>query len=610
MQKNKKILSAEEIRETFESMGYFANEEIIYDTFNGLCLFLEEEESPGQDIYAICLDGPPGAGKTEFANAYTKLLSKIYDNVEMVSYQCDATTGKTELFEDINVIGAVTRDESKINIPGYLVKAIQLVNKGKRVILFIDEYDKAREETDSFFYQLLQSGKINTNQHGDLEISENLRDNLQVIFCRNDFRERLSGPLTRRLRMLSLDYLKPEVFYKIATDKLINRAKKPVNDELLNLVSLMYQVAYEKKDVFSRLPSASEMMIAISDANRLMTLADAPKHIIYKTLVKNMFKDPSDLLTFEGLVNSGNQKATETAKSLAPLLEEMKTVQEEEKEFNLREELSSKVFQKDYEGLIERIQKFEQLIKDYEEKFKELEIGRKKAIDDEINKIRLENGVLVARTEIPNTIKVFEDETAYIKRGMSVFKQVEGDPTEVATMMFNNLAHHEFYEFLINHAAELDIQIYEDGVILSNVEGVKLLLVNDYDENDSIRYRFLSSEPIIPTTFIMEIEKLVNAALKIYKSLTSHTVGSIINEASGMSVAQLFLNALIFDNKRCLYNDAKEAEENVYNLVGTKFISADSHNITIVDHSSLENPDLVAYSEKIKEFKSKKELKK
>ena len=109
--------------------------------------------------YAVCLEGPPGAGKTKYAEVYTKLISDLHnDNVEMLSYQCDPTTGKSELFEEINITAVVSGDTNKINIPGKIIKAINEVNSGKKVILFIDEYDKSREETDAFLLQFLQSG--------------------------------------------------------------------------------------------------------------------------------------------------------------------------------------------------------------------------------------------------------------------------------------------------------------------------------------------------------------------------------------------------------------------------------------------------------------------
>ena len=66
------------------------------------------------------------------------------------------------------------------------LKCKEKVNLGKKVVLFIDEYDKAREETDAFLLQFLQSGKVNSTQHGDLEIEEKYKSNLQVILCKNN----------------------------------------------------------------------------------------------------------------------------------------------------------------------------------------------------------------------------------------------------------------------------------------------------------------------------------------------------------------------------------------------------------------------------------------
>ena len=186
-------------------------------------------------------------------------------NVEMVDYQCDATTGKTELFEDINISAAIRGDADNVNIPGKLIDAIKRVNTGKKVVLFIDEYDKAREETDAFLLQFLQSGKINSTQHGDLEIKEEYKNNLQVIICKNDMREELSGPLSRRIRITSLDYMEPSLFYKVAHRLLIEEKTSPVADGLLNLVSLMYEKAYTDREMYNRVPSCSEMLIAIED---------------------------------------------------------------------------------------------------------------------------------------------------------------------------------------------------------------------------------------------------------------------------------------------------------------------------------------------------------
>ena len=122
------MVTIDEIRKQLEEFGYIATEELIFETFNALDMFSGNSINPGQDIFAICLEGPPGAGKTEFVKTYTKLSNKMFnEEVELVDYQCDATTGKTELFEDINISAAIRGDADNVNIPGKLVEAIKKV---------------------------------------------------------------------------------------------------------------------------------------------------------------------------------------------------------------------------------------------------------------------------------------------------------------------------------------------------------------------------------------------------------------------------------------------------------------------------------------------------
>ena len=554
------MISFKEVKDKIEAMGYYATNELLYDTYNALALFNNSGINPGQDIFAICLEGPPGAGKTEFAKTYTKLSNELFKNVELVDYQCDATTGKTELFEDINISAAIRGDADNVNIPGKLIEAIKKVNSGKRVVLFIDEYDKAREETDAFLLQFLQSGKINSTQHGDLEIKDEYKGKLQVILCKNDMREEVSGPLSRRIRIIRLDYMKPTLFYKVAHRLLIDEKDSPVNDGLLNLVSLMYEKAYANKEMYNRLPSCSEMLIAIEDADRVIKLANAPQSVIYNIIIRNMFKSPDDITTFE---SSLDRMKNQDESKLAALVKAMKiNTDESEEELNLNSLIAEKVFVDESKKLVKKTQEMESLIETYKTKFAQMEQDRKKAISDEIKKIKLENGKLVSNTNVPNAIGNFEDESSHIKRGHNIFDLSDNNWTDVATLVRPNLSHNYVIGKLIDNASDLDIVIYENGILLQECGEQKLIVINDFDEKNNPQFRVLSSTPIVPSTFIQDIDNFTKFINECYASQPK-TAKAVTDEALDMNDYRLNIDTLVYNESELPFD---VIEEGVYHF--------------------------------------------
>ncbi len=554
------MISFKEVKDKIEAMGYYATNELLYDTYNALALFNNSGINPGQDIFAICLEGPPGAGKTEFAKTYTKLSNELFKNVELVDYQCDATTGKTELFEDINISAAIRGDADNVNIPGKLIEAIKKVNSGKRVVLFIDEYDKAREETDAFLLQFLQSGKINSTQHGDLEIKDEYKGKLQVILCKNDMREELSGPLSRRIRIIRLDYMKPTLFYKVAHRLLIDEKDSPVNDGLLNLVSLMYEKAYANKEMYNRLPSCSEMLIAIEDADRVIKLANAPQSVIYNIIIRNMFKSPDDITTFE---SSLDRMKNQDESKLAALVKTMKiNTEESEEELNLNSLIAEKVFVDESKKLVKKTQEMESLIETYKTKFAQMEQDRKKAISDEIKKIKLENGKLVSNTNVPNAIGIFEDESSHIKRGHNIFDLSDNNWTDVATLVRPHLSHNYVIGKLIDNASDLDIVIYENGILLQECGEQKLIVINDFDEKNNPQFRVLSSTPIVPSTFIQDIDNFTKFINECYASQPK-TAKAVTDEALDMNDYRLNIDTLVYNESELPFD---VIEDGVYHF--------------------------------------------
>lgn len=536
------MMNIEEINTKMKSYGYYATKELEYNAFLSLLNFEDKESSVGQDIFAVCLEGPPGAGKTEYAKIYTKLVSEMYEgSVEFIDYQCDATTGKTELFEDINISAAIKGDYENVNIPGKLVDAIKKVNCGKKVILFIDEYDKAREETDAFLLQFLQSGKINSTQHGDLEIKENFKKNLQLIICKNDFRESLSGPLSRRIRIIRLDYMHPNNFYSVARRVLITDRNKAVDEGIINLISLIYNEAYEKRELYNRLPSCSEMLIAAVDADNLIKYANAKKNIVYKSIFQNMFKDEDDINTFDQISKKDNE---ENKSAIGAVINAMNDEDFEDNK-TITDLISENVFKDEHKKMAQLIKEAEErsdnkileaekFIEENEEKFKNLS-KVKETLENNIGneKINLSSETIVKRKKIKNNIFLsnVHDESKFMKRSISIndFLMIEGDGNlgdtenwieiaekeyekETAVKFLESMTNKNYGEKVIkniltyNQKELLTGVVLEDGIVHINRNGLKIISVRVPSKNDGMeKTKIFSNSLVIPVNVLMQI---------------------------------------------------------------------------------------------------------
>jgi len=505
----KEQLSIDLIKELLDKYGYYADDELIYSTFLGLYQFSKGEVNHGQDIFATCLEGPPGAGKTFYAETYTKLTKELYGECELVEYQCDATTGKENLFEDINIVAAIKHDPDKVIIAGKLVDAINKLNEGKKVILFIDEYDKAREETDAFLLQFLQSGKINTNQFGDLEILPEYKNNLQVILCKNDFRENVSGPLSRRIRILRLDYMKPSVFNKLARKILIDNKEdeEKVDEGILNLVSLMYEEAYNNKEHYTKIPSASELLIAIQDADVLVKYANAPKSIIYDNIVREMFKTEDDIKTFEGEVISNN--------NLKEVISNMKN--EDNKDDEEQEELNDLIMQSYFPVKINELNTYMDELSEMLDEIESIPGFRTISTEDDSNdeQINLSNNKYVKTDSDINPVSNFNDSTEFIRRGKHIFTASTEEWTEIANVVVPSSSAILYFSSLLNDAYSRKVVAYEDGFQIYNEEDGNIVMIREDDKDNSIVSLFVDRKVITASNLGKVLKILLEVSNKL-----------------------------------------------------------------------------------------------
>lgn len=287
----------------------------------------------------------------------------------MISYQCTSSTGKAELYEEINITAAIVGDEKNVILSGKLVEAIEKVNEGQKVILFLDEYDKSRNETDAFLLNFLQDGEIDTTQRGKIKVKQEFLKNLQVIICKNDERE-LSGPLSRRLKSIKLDYMKPNILCK-TINRVLKDSRQAIRDTIIMLYTNVYNGHKNGNYAFERLPACSECMQAVKDAETLIDMGAGKEDIVTTAIVANMFKTENDIETFTAIVRN-NSQISEWYQYLVDRISENDEQVFEQVKLEMARNFYPEQLKVVTRELEEKRKKLETTTKEYEEKSKEI----------------------------------------------------------------------------------------------------------------------------------------------------------------------------------------------------------------------------------------------
>lgn len=244
--------------------------------------------NPTVCVPSMLLFGEPGAGKTSFAKYLaTELEAELifapcYDGVaaDQLVYNWDLGT----------LVDAMTDEATKgreAMKDGYLLQALRKSNDHK-VVLLIDEVDKAKPSVDTFLLSYMQECMLNDPITGVVKGNKN---NLFIVLTSNKRRE-LEDALDRRISM-------------------IREFKFPNKSELIQQVKMMLNVDYNeskfnflidlvldyRKSDVSKKPSQNQIADLIQELYFIGTQAIGRKttyEMKYRALLWKMSQEEND----------------------------------------------------------------------------------------------------------------------------------------------------------------------------------------------------------------------------------------------------------------------------------------------------------------------------
>jgi MoxR-like ATPase len=154
-------------------------------------------------LNCVLLMGPPGTGKTFFSEAVAERWEATY-----LYYQCHNWTDTEDLCFGVHVgrVVAGVKHAHEAYEAGILAKAAEASKEG-RVVICLDELDKAPEKAEAILLDFLQNGRVFGPSR---EIYQAKLENLCVIITSNNIRPLLEATMRRCFRV-TMGFLPPEV---------------------------------------------------------------------------------------------------------------------------------------------------------------------------------------------------------------------------------------------------------------------------------------------------------------------------------------------------------------------------------------------------------------
>jgi len=239
--------SISKITNLLSKQGYISDDAIAMSIH--LSMFLQKP---------LLIEGPAGVGKTEIAKVMAKALDtslirlQCYEGLDANQAIYEWNYQKQLLYLKMNEQSDLTLQEKEQTIFGdeFLMERplLKSIMADQSQVLLIDEIDRADEEFESFFLELLSDWQITIPEVG----TRKAKSIPHVIVTSNRVRE-LSEALRRRCLYLWIDYPTFEKELEIVNSKIPD-----INEKLANQICLFMKEVRQMK--LEKLPGIAETL--------------------------------------------------------------------------------------------------------------------------------------------------------------------------------------------------------------------------------------------------------------------------------------------------------------------------------------------------------------